>query len=180
MKWLLFLSLVMCNAPVHAQASGTAEPAQALAHVSSSFSFIVNASMRNAAPLFGPEGERAWAGDNWNPHFLFPAPARDIEGAIFTVQHGEHSALWINTIFDLEGGRMQYVYVLADLLATTIDVHLNPVDAQHTKVDVTYTRTALRPEANEHVAAMSKHDQKQAPEWEHSINAYLSKQKTRP
>jgi hypothetical protein len=68
---------------------------------------------------------------------------------------------------------MQYVYLLADLLATTIDVRLHPIDAAHTRVDVTYVRTALRPEANEHVLQMGKHDGEQGPEWETSINAYL-------
>jgi hypothetical protein len=60
----------------------------------------------------------------------------------------------VNTLFDLSGGRMQYVYVLGDLLVTTIDVHLHAIDATRTKVDVTYVRTALRPEANEHVSSM--------------------------
>lgn len=181
MKWLLLLSLIMANASLHSQsANTTATPAQMLAHLTRTFSFTVNAPLREAAPLFGPEGERVWAGDDWNPRFLYPTPAQDIQGAVFTVQHGEHTAVWVNTIFDLERGRMQYVYVLADLLATTIDVHLHAVDAQHTKVDVTYTRTALRPEANDHVAAMSSHDAKQGPEWERSINTYLQQRNTAP
>ena len=133
----------------------------------------MNAGLHDAAPLFGPVGERAWAGEDWNPQFVFPTPARDVEGAVFTVQHGEHTAVWINTVFDLETGRMQYVYVLADLLATTIDVRLHAIDRTHTRVDVTYTRTALRPEANEHVLHMGKHDGEQGPEWEAAIHAYL-------
>lgn len=133
----------------------------------------MNVGLHDAAPLFGPEGERAWAGTDWNPQFVFPTPARDVQGAVFTVQHGEHTAVWINTVFDLETGHMQYVYVLADLLATTIDVRLHPIDLTHTRVDVTYTRTALRPEANEHVLRMAKHDGEQGPEWEAAIHAYL-------
>jgi hypothetical protein len=175
MKWILLLCIVITSntfPTANAQTTVTESP-QPVAHVSSTFSFTVNAAMREAAPLFGPEGERAWAGDDWDPQFLFPAPARDVEGAVFTVRHGEHTAVWVNTIFDLEGGRMQYVYLLPDLLATTIDVRLHPIDAQHTSIDVQYTRTALRPEANEHVSAMSRHDAKQGPEWERSINSYL-------
>jgi hypothetical protein len=167
MKWILFLLLAMPNLPVHAQSPAS------FAHVSSTFHFTVNAPMREAAPLFGPEGERAWAGKDWEPHFVFPAPARDVEGAVFTVQHGEHTAVWVNTVFDLAAGRMQYVYVLADLVATTIDVRLHPIDTQHASVDVTYTRTALKADANEHVVAMGQHDAKQGPEWERSINTYL-------
>jgi hypothetical protein len=143
------------------------------AHVSTSFAFTVNAPMQDAAPLFGPEGERAWAGDDWNPHFVFPVPARDVEGAVFTLRHGDRTAVWVNTLFDLQAGRMQYVYVLADLLVTTIDVRLHAADARHTRVDVAYVRTALQPEANEQVAAMGEHDRKQAKVWEDAINAYL-------
>jgi hypothetical protein len=175
---LAFLSFSSTSALLHSQTERTAaaEPAQPLAHVSSTFRFTVNAPMRDAAALFGPEGERAWAGKDWNPQFVFPTPARDVEGAVFTVQHGEHTAVWINTVFDLETGRMQYVYVLADLLATTIDVRLHPIDPTHTEVDVTYTRTALRPDANEHVLRMGKHDGEQGPEWEASIRTYLQHQ----
>src|SRR5882757_9233337 len=111
---------------------------QSTTHVSNSFAFTVEAPLKDAAPLFGPDGERVWAGDDWNPQFVFPVPARDVEGAVFTVRHGEQTAVWVNTLFDLKSGRMQYVYVLTDLLATTIDVRLHSIDAGHTKVDVTY------------------------------------------
>ena len=149
----MLLALATCVLPLLAQKpeaimSMSSQPA---AHVSNSFAFTVNAPLKDAAPLFGPEGERAWSGDDWNPQFVFPVPARDVEGAVFTVRHGEHTAVWVNTLFDLSAGRMQYVYVLGDLLTTTIDVRLHAMDAAHTKVEVTYVRTALRPEANEHV-----------------------------
>jgi hypothetical protein len=49
---------------------------------------MVHAPFAKAAPLFGPEGERAWAGKHWNPEFIHPQPARDVEGAVFTIQHG--------------------------------------------------------------------------------------------
>ena len=171
----LLLALAMCAAPLPAQKAETTvtAPSQPAVHVSSSFTFHVNAPLQRAAPLFGPEGERAWAGDDWNPQFLFPVPARDVEGAVFTLRHGEETAVWVNTLFDLNAGRMQYVYVLGNLLATTINVRLHATDASHTKVDVTYDRTALRPEANEHVAALAQHDRKQGEVWEKAINDYL-------
>jgi hypothetical protein len=174
---ILLLALAICVPPLAAQkpeATVTAS-SQSTAHVSSSFSFIVNAPLREAAPLFGPEGERAWAGGDWNPQFVFPVPARDVEGAVFTLRHGDHTAVWVNTLFDLSAGRMQYVYILGDLLVTTIDVRLHAIDAAHTKVDVSYVRTALRPEGNEHVAALGKHDGEQGQEWEKAINAYLDR-----
>lgn len=172
MKWILLLSLAMYSAAVHSE-TATAATAQPLTHVSSTFSFMLNEPMREIAPLFGPQGERVWAGDDWNPQFIYPATAQDVEGAVFTVRHAGHNSIWVNTIFNLESGRMQYVYVLADLLVTTIDVHLLPAGAHNTRIDVTYTRTALRPEANDHVIAMSGHDRNQGPEWKSKIDAYL-------
>jgi hypothetical protein len=173
---VLLLALAICVSPLLAQKpEATVTVSQPVAHVSNNFTFTVNAPFREAAPLFGPEGERAWAGEDWNPQFVFPLPARDVEGAVFTLRHGEHTAVWVNTVFDLSAGRMQYVYVLGDLLVTTIDVQLHPIDAAHTKVDVTYVRTALRAEANEHVASMGKHDVEQGKLWESDINAYLQR-----
>jgi hypothetical protein len=175
MKQAVLALLMMCAMPAFAQPPEAAVTDSPSAHVSNSFAFTVDAPMKEAAPLFGPEGERAWAGDNWNPQFVFPVPARDVEGAVFTVRHGAHTAVWVNTLFDLDAGRMQYAYVLGDLLVTTIDVRLHTIDAAHTKVDVTYVRTALRPEAQDHVTAMGKHDREQGKVWEDAIHAYLQR-----
>src|ERR1700733_8302898 len=78
----------------------------ALAHVRSDFEFVVHGPYKTVAPLFGPEAERAWGGGEWNPVFLYPQPARDIEGAVFTVQHGGHRSVWVNTAFDLASGHV--------------------------------------------------------------------------
>jgi hypothetical protein len=170
------LPLALATVSFAAEAQ-TPAVADRVAHVSNSFSFTVPASLRDAAPLFGPEGERSWAGTEWNLQFLFPVPGKDVEGAVFTVQHGDHCSVWVNTRFDLEAGRMQYVVVLPDLLVSTIDVALHAIDATHTRVDVTYIRTALRPHANEHVVAMGRHDREQGPDWERSIRTYLATQR---
>jgi hypothetical protein len=174
---LMLIVLMMCAPFLLAeQPENTVRDAQqSTTHVSNSFAFTVEAPLKDAAPLFGPEGERVWAGDDWNPQFVYPVPARDVEGAVFTVRHGEHTAVWVNTLFDLKSGRMQYVYVLAGLLVTTIDVRLHAIDAGHTKVDVTYLRTALRPEANSHVVALGEHDREHAKVWEGEIHRYLQR-----
>jgi len=118
-------------------------PAQPLLHLSTSFDFVVHAPLAKAAPLFGPEGERAWAGKHWNPEFLHPQPARDVEGAVFTLHHGPMNAVWVNTLFDLDAGHLQYVYFLPEIMVTVIDVRLKPDSNNSTRVNVVYTRTAL-------------------------------------
>lgn len=122
-------------------------PSTDLVRVHNRFSFEVPASMSRVAPLFGPEAERHWAGKDWNPEFLYPQPAKDIQGAVFRVRHGPHTSVWVNTLFDLSAGRMQYVSFIDDVLVTTVDVRLTPVDRSHTAVEVTYTRIALQPDS---------------------------------
>jgi hypothetical protein len=149
-------------------------------HVSTSFDLVVHAPYAKTAPLFGPEGERPWAGKHWNPEFLHPQPAADIEGAVFTIQHGPYKAVWVNTLFDLEARHFQYVYFMPDLMVTVIDVRFKPEGADVTGVNVVYTRTALTPEGNEHVAAMSEGDKTAGKDWQKGIDDYLAESNRGP
>jgi hypothetical protein len=112
-------------------------------HVANTFRFNIHAPVSRAATFFGPEGERCWAGSQWNPEFLYPQPGKDVQGAVFTVQHGPHNSVWVNTLFDPAGGRMQYVSFIPGKLVSTVDVRLSPLDPSSTSVEVTYARTAL-------------------------------------
>lgn len=143
------------------------------AHVSNSFEFDVRAPLTEVAPLFGPEGERCWAGKHWNPVFVSPQPGKDVEGAVFTIAHGPHTVVWVNTIFDVAGGRMQYVAVIPEVQTFTVDVRLNPVAAAVTHAKVTYTRTALDVSVNDTVIAMGKMDGSVGPGWQRAIESYL-------
>src|ERR1700677_2325795 len=165
----LFLSVIisMTNQQI-------AQSAAVPAHVSNRFQFVIRAPLSRAAPLFGPEGERCWAGQHWNPEFLYPQPAKDVQGAVFTVQHGPHKSVWVNTLFDPEGGRMQYVSFIADTLVSTVDVRLTVLDPLSTSVEVTYARTALDAAANDHVQAMGRSDRENGPEWQQSIEKCLA------
>ena len=130
-----------------------------LAHTRTEFHFVADAPFEQVAPLFGANEERKWAAD-WNPQFIYPTPAHDQPGMVFRVAHGDHSSVWVNTAFDLAAGHIQYAYVLNDAMATLIDIHLTRESAQKTGVTVVYERTALMPEANEHVQHFAKGDAK--------------------
>ena len=143
-------------------------------HVRTEFAFTVHAPYTTAAPLFGPEGEKAWASDSWHPHFVYPQPARDIEGAVFQVNHGHHRSTWVNTAFDLENGHIQYVYVIPDLMVTRIDLHLSQPTPATTDVRVAYERTALSATANEHVREFGEADQNNGKTWGADIERYLA------
>lgn len=139
-----------------------------------SFDLTVRLSYAQAAPLFGPEGERAWAGKHWNPQFLYPQPAHDEQGAVFTIQHGPVTATWVNTLFDLEARHFIYAYFMPGIMVTTIDVRFATATPTTTKVHVVYTRTALTPEGNEHVTALTGNDEAAAHQWQQAIDTYVA------
>jgi hypothetical protein len=143
-------------------------------HLTTSFRFEVHAPFSRVAPLFGPESEKTWAGEHWQPEVLYPRPAKDSQGAVFTVPHGPHKSIWVNTIYDVPGGRMQYVAVIPEVVATVIDVRVTSIDPSQTAVDVTYTRTALDPEANDDVRSLAHHDGENGPDWQKSIESSLA------
>jgi hypothetical protein len=142
-------------------------------HVSNSFHLLVRAPLARAAALFGPDGERCWAGPHWNPEFLFPQPGMDVQGAVFTIQHGPHKSVWVNTLFDPAAGRMQYVAFIPETLVSTVDVRLTAVDPSSTSAEVTYARTALDAAANDEVDALGKRDRESGPEWQRAIETCL-------
>ena len=152
--------------------------APALLHTREQFSLVANAPFDVAWPLFGAHNERAWAPD-WDPVFLWPSEALDQEGMVFEVRHGDTSAVWVNTAFDRVARRIQYVYVIPDVVVTVITLKLMP-DGGATTVDVIYERTALAPAANETVQVMASRDRLAAKEWSQQINEHLSRHATGP
>ncbi len=181
MKWellvsavMLFAAVVMSN-PVTAQ-EPAASPDTPL-HVRTEFRFAVDAPFDQVAPLFGAHDERKWAHD-WNPQFVYPTPARDQSGMVFKVAHGQLSSVWVNSAFDLAAGHIQYTYVLEDAMAVLIDIHVTRQGANKTDVTVAYERTALTPEANEHVQHFAKGDAGAGKEWGDAMNAYFAKLRT--
>lgn len=163
-------AILFCALAAGAAAQTAPEP---LMHTSTTFELNVALPLAQAVPLFGPEGERAWAGKHWDPQFLWPRPARDRQGAVFTIHHGPFTAVWVNTAFDAANGHLQYVYVIPQIMATTIDLHLRP-DSASTHVTVAYTRTALTPEGNQHVAAMTEGDRTAGSDWQKALDTLLA------
>jgi len=144
---------------------------QGLLHTHREFEFIAAAPIDVAAPLFGAERERVWA-PGWDPKFVWPENAKDQEGMVFMLAHGNKNAIWVNTSFDLKANRIQYVYVVPGTLVTVITLNLAP-NERSTHVAVTYDRTALTETANKLVLENAEHDASAGPEWGKQINDYL-------
>jgi hypothetical protein len=152
-------------------------PSSQLLRTQTAFNIVIRLPYAETAPLFGPEGERPWAGKHWDPQFLYPQPAHDEQGAVFTVHHGPVTAVWVNTLFDLEARHFIYAYFIPDIMVTTIDVRFTPNDPTNTSIHVIYTRTALTLEGNDHVTAFTATDKSAAKNWQQSIDTYLATRK---
>jgi hypothetical protein len=142
-------------------------------HLVNSFQFTVAAPFARVAPQFAPEAERSWGDPRWDPVFVYPQPGKDVEGAVFRVKHGPHESLWVNTVFDVAAGHMQYVSVIDGVMVTVVDVRAHAVRADRTEVNVTYTRTALDAVHNADVTAMATHDRDNGPVWRRSVETGL-------
>lgn len=138
------------------------------------FDVTVALPLGPTAFLFGPEGERAWAGPDWNPEFLHPQPAQDVDGAVFTQEYGDLSAVWVVARHDLEARHFRYVYFIAQMLVTIVDVRFEPQAEDLTRVHVVYARTALSPAGETQVRTMTEGDRRAGIEWQEAIDAYLS------
>jgi hypothetical protein len=166
---MLFAAMITSSAQEPAPSTETAP-----LHTRTDFSFTVDAPFDQVAPLFGANQERKWAA-GWNPQFIYPTPAHDQQGMVFKVAHGQFTSVWVNTALDLAAGHIQYAYVLNDAMATLIDIHVARQSAQKTAVTVVYERTALLPEANEHVQHFIKGDAGAGKEWGDAIGSYFAK-----
>ena len=155
-------------------AAQTLLPSPQRLHTKARFAFSAHSPLEKVAPLFGARKERVWS-PQWDPQFISPLPAADVQGMVFTVKHGELNSTWVNTEFDLQNGRVQYVYLIPDALVTVITIRLKP-ERNHTMVEVEYERTALTEQADAHVRHLAERDRAAGPEWESQINTYLAKQ----
>jgi hypothetical protein len=140
-------------------------------HTREQFSLTARAPLAITWPLFGAEAERAWA-PGWEPIFVWPETAGDREGMVFRTTHGGRTAVWVNTAMDRNANRIQYVYVIPDVVVTVITLSLAAHDRM-TDVEVVYERTALAAEANQIVQGMAACDRTAGEEWEGQINGYL-------
>jgi hypothetical protein len=175
MRLLVGLGLGLLAGILIVARPSSAQSSASLAHTDRTFEFIAFAPMARVAPLFGAWRERDWSHD-WNPVFVWPDAPADREGMVFTVAHGHRASVWVNTQYDPEHGRFQYVYVIPDVMATLLTLRLEPREA-HTVVRVRYERTALSADASSMVESMAQQDDRAAPDWEHQINTYLGAQR---
>src|SRR5882762_4155059 len=167
--WAWGLALVQAALAGEAGATPVEQRTQA-------FTIILNGSVSDVTPLFGPVREAEWAPD-WSPRFIHPAQGVQREGVVFTTGPGHgRDRLWLLTTYDVRNGRVEYVVVTPGSTANEIKIRVVPDSEQHCKATITYRRSALTPEGNEEVAKLDTHwAEEQRIYWETAINEALAK-----
>src|SRR4029077_2673712 len=167
--WAWGLPLVQ---PALAGEAGTAVVEQR----TQSFTIILDGSVSDVTPLFGPVREAEWAPD-WSPRFIHPAQGVQREGVVFTTSPGHgRDRLWLLTTYEVGNSRVEYVVVTPTFTTNEIKIRVVPDGEQNVKARITYRRASLVPEANEEVAKLDAHwAEEQRIHWETAINEALAK-----
>jgi hypothetical protein len=161
---------------IQAALAGEVGTATAVEQRTQSFTILLNGSVADVTPLFGPVREAEWAPD-WSPRFIHPTQGVQREGVVFTTTsvHGKER-LWMLTTYDVRNGQVEYVVMIPAFTANEIKIRVVPDGEQHCKATITYRRSALMPEGNEEVAKLDAHwAEEQRIHWETAINEALAK-----
>ncbi len=150
--------------------------AACLAQRTESFTLRLDGPIAEALPLFGPVREREWSPD-WTPRFVHPPRGAQREGVVFTTTTPNGLVqTWVLTEYDPAAGRVGYVVVIADFMATEIKIRLRADGDRRSIATVTYRRSALAPAANDQVNRMdAAWAAEEAPHWETAINGVLAR-----
>jgi hypothetical protein len=109
--------------------------------------FLLSLPTAEAVSLFTPEGERLWAGSEWDPVYPITeaADADSAPGTVFLTESDSGSATWI--VLDHGDNEMRYARVVPGRIAGTITVTcIGAAEKDQTRVSVTYDITSLGPE----------------------------------
>jgi hypothetical protein len=103
-------------------------------------SFTVELPVSTARTLFTPEGERAWAGEEWDPQY--PDPSRkEGAGTVFVTTEGGKQTVWV--MVDASAMCVRYVRTTANVDAGTVTVNYEEAGPERTVVTAIYDVTAL-------------------------------------
>jgi hypothetical protein len=140
------------------------------------FTIVLNGSVADVTPLFGPVREAEWA-PGWSPCFIHPAQALQREGAVFTTTSADgRDRFWLLTTYDPSNGRVEYVVMEPAFTANEIKIRVVSDGERHSKATITYRRSALAPEGNDEVAKLDADwAEQQRIQWEIAINEALAK-----
>ena len=135
-------------------------------------SFTLEASCRQAFPLFTAAGERLWAGPSWSPEMLSGSVRR---GSVFRTRADGREAVWVVTNYHPDRGQVSYARIAQGSNMGLVDVRCQNLSPRHSRITVSYTLTALSPEGTTFVTRFleKKHFKHYIGEWKRSLDAFL-------
>ncbi len=95
-----------------------------------------------AFPLFSPDGERNWV-KGWDPTPVFPERIEFARDTVFRTADAGEQAIWTIVAADWQTHRAEYVRVAPDSHTAHIEVKIESLPAERSKVVVRYTVTAF-------------------------------------
>ena len=139
--------------------------------VTRSAEIIINGPIDKVFPLFTPAGEKLWI-PSWHYVPIYPAGGETERDMVFRTD--EHT-LWTLALYD-PPHRSIYVHTSPEELAR-IEVECSAIDANHTRMRITYVITAITEHAQQ-VAAERQSDaefRKKMEQWKLWLDAYAVK-----
>lgn len=142
--------------------------------VSHSTTIRVNATPDETLPLFTAAGERLWIKE-WKPTYIYPKSGEPQQGMVWkTTSEANIDEIWVTVTYNVEQHTATYVKWSPENNVTRIDIQCSPIDDAHTRVQITYTVTALNNKARTGLQAFTKaHYDHWIMSWEKAINHYL-------
>ena len=128
-----------------------------IAHVRNEFEFTVHAPYQVVGAVVWTGGRAGLVGRTLGSAILVSAARAGHAGRGF-----HHPPRPSSRSLDQHGLRhvrptiINTLYFIPETMVVLIDVRFSELDAENTKVNVAYERTALNPEANEHVKEMGR------------------------
>jgi hypothetical protein len=135
-------------------------------------SFRLDLDPGEAIRLFTPEGERAWV-EGWDPAYPDPDADPDAPGTVFlTAGEGGERTQWM--IVAAGADERRYARFDPRGLAALVEVRC-AAGAGGTRVEVTYSLTALAEDAEAHLAAFAAGYDAYLESWREAIEAAIER-----
>lgn len=121
--------------------------------------------------FFTPEGEKAWAGEGWDPRAFCTRSGKDEEGMVF--RNGTNKPLWLVTRLDPSARVVEYAIVAGDLL-TVLHIEVAAAGDDESVATVGYQWIVRTEAGSEKAASHDRHFTPMLESWQEAMNAVLA------
>jgi hypothetical protein len=142
--------------------------------ITTSYEQTIYADPVQVFELICPVREAEWL-DGWDYRLIFSESGFAEEGCVFiSRQPGENDTIWLITKRDIEKREIEFVRVTPESRIARLVVAVKQKETNVSRVQITYTFTALCQEGNRILAELTKEKFSETMKfWETSMNYYL-------